>query len=178
MKKLALFAPALALCAACSGGADSLQPGQWQKTIQFSSIEVPGAPEAEIAPMRAMMSQPQIVSECLTPADTANPTLKLTNLERGGPQNCQFSENSYSGGAIRVRGTCQLPRGGTMQLSMEGTYTATTMQARVSHEMHAPPNTPGPQTIRLAVNLSARHTGECTAAPAAPAAPAGGNSTG
>jgi len=163
MKKLAFFAPTIALCAACSGSAVSLQPGQWETTIQFSSIEMPGAPEAMVAPMRAMMGQPQTRSECMTPEEAANPANKMTNPE-GGTTGCQFAENVFAGGTIRVHGTCTSPNRGTMQMNMDGSYTATTMQARITQEMHAPANTPGPQTIRLTGNLSARRTGDCPAA--------------
>ncbi|TMJ17578.1 MAG: DUF3617 domain-containing protein [Alphaproteobacteria bacterium] len=163
MNKLAVVAPTLVLCAACSGSAVSLQPGQWETTIQFSSIEVPGAPEAQLAPMRAMMGQPQTSSACMTPEEAAHPTNKMMNSE-GGSQGCQFSENTFTGGTIRVHASCQTPRG-TMTMNMDGSYTATTMQARINQEIHAPPNTPGPQTVRLTGNLSGRRTGDCTSAP-------------
>jgi hypothetical protein len=44
---------------------------------------------------------------------------------------------------------------------MEGSYTATTIQATISNEIHAPPGTPGPQTARASGTLSARRTGDC-----------------
>ena len=163
MKKLALFAPTLVLCAACSGSAVSLQPGQWETTIQFSSIEMPGAPEAAVAPMRAMMGQPHTQSSCMTAEEAANPTNKMMNPEGAGPQGCTFSENTFAGGTIRVHGSCTPPMGGTMQMNMDGSYTATTMQAQITQEMHAPPGRPGPQTIRLSGNLTARRTGDCPA---------------
>lgn len=162
MKKLALFAPTLAMCAACSGSAVSLQPGQWETTIQFSSIEMPGAPEAAVAPMRAMLGQPRTVPSCMTPADAANPGNKALNPQ-GENQGCQYSENTFAGGTIRVHATCRPPTGGTMQMNMDGSYTATTMQATISQEMHAPPNTPGPQTMRMTGNLTAHRTGDCPA---------------
>jgi len=166
MKKIALFAPTLALCAACSGSggtAVSLQPGQWETAIQFASIEVPGAPEAEIAQFRSMMGRPQTHSGCITPQDAANPSNKIMNPQ-GENRGCQFNENTFAGGTIRVHATCQAPMGGTMQMNMDGSYTATTMQATINQEMHAPPNTPGPQTIRMSGNLTAHRTGDCPAA--------------
>ena len=36
-------------------------------------------------------------------------------------------ENTFAGGTIRVHGTCQQPGRGTMQMNMDGSYTATTM---------------------------------------------------
>ena len=129
MKKLALFAPTVALAAACSGSSVSLQPGQWETTMQFSSIEVPGIPEAQLAPMRAAMGQPQTHSECMTPEQAANPAGNMLN-QGGTGGNCQFSENTFSGGTIRVHGTCQQPGRGSAQMTLDGSYTATTMEAR------------------------------------------------
>ncbi len=171
MKKLALFAPTLVLCAACSGSAVSLQPGQWETTIQFSAIEVPGVPEAQLAAMRAMMGQPQTSSACMTPEEAANPGNRMMN-PNGDNSGCQTSENTFAGGVIKIHATCQTPRG-AMTMNMEGSYTATTMQAQINQQIQAPPNTPGPQTVRLTGNLSGRRTGDCTSAPAA-----AGNSTG
>jgi len=163
MKKLALFAPTLVLCAACSGSAVSLQPGQWETTIQFSSIEVPGAPEAAVAGMRAMMGQPRTMSSCMSPEEAANPTNRIMNPEGGTAPPCTYTENVFSGGTIRVHGSCTPPMGGTMQMNMDGSYTATTMQATLNQEMHAPPGRPGPQTIRVSGNMTARRTGDCPA---------------
>jgi hypothetical protein len=162
MKKLVVFAPAIVLAAACSSSAVSLQPGQWETTVRFTSIEVPGAPEAAVAPMRAMMSAPQTRSECMTPEQAANPAGRMMN-PGAGANSCQYSENVFAGGAIRVHGTCQQPGRGSMQMNMDGTYTATTMQTTLTSEVHAPPGTPGPQVVRMSGTLSARRTGDCAA---------------
>ena len=160
-------APALLLIACGEGGggggsAVALQPGQWETTVQFTSIEVPGAPEAAVAQMREMMSRPQTRSECITPQQAANPTGNM--MTPGAGSNCQFSESTFAGGAIRVRGTCQQPGQGSAQMSMEGSYTPTTMQAQISSEVQAPPGTQsGPQSVRMSGTFSSRRTGECAA---------------
>lgn len=164
MKKLALFTPAIVLAAACSGSAVSLQPGQWETTMQFSSIEVPGVPEAQLAPMRAMMGQPQAHSECMTPEQAANPAGNMLN-PGGSGQNCTFTENTFSGGTIRVHGTCQQPGRGSAQMTLDGTYTATTMTARITSRVTPPPGTPGPQSVSMSGTLNGRRTGDCAARP-------------
>ena len=145
------------------GGAVALQPGQWETTVQFTSIEVPGVPEAQLAQMREMMSRPQTRSECITPEQAANPTGNM--MSPGGGDACQFSESTFAGGTIRMRGTCQQPGQGTAQMSMEGSYTATTMQANISSEVQAPAGAPqgGPQSVRMSGTFSSRRTGECAA---------------
>jgi hypothetical protein len=162
MKRLMLLVPSVALLFACSDSAVSLQPGQWETSIRFTSIEVPGAPEAQVAPMRAMLSQPQTSSNCVTPEQAANPGGNLLS-PRGDANNCTYTENTFSGGTIRVRGSCSQSGGAQAQMSMEGTYTATTMEAQISSEIQAPPGTQGPQTVRMSGALTGRRTGDCPA---------------
>ena len=162
MKQLALLAPTVALIVACGGSAVALQPGQWETTVQFKSIEVPGAPEAAVAQMRALMGQPQTNSECMTPQEAANPTGGLVN-PGGNAGDCQFTENTFTGGTIRVRGACTAAGRGRMQMTLEGSYTATTMEAQISSEVQAPPGTQGPQTIRMSGTMTGRRTGDCPA---------------
>ena len=152
-------APALLLVACGGGDSVSLQPGQWETSIQFSSIEMPGVPEAQLAQMRQMMNRPQTSSQCITPQQAANPT---GNMMTQGGGTCQFSENVFTGGNINVRGSCQQPGQGNVQMSMQGNYTATSMQAQISTEMQAPPGMPGgAQTIRMGGTLNSRRTGDC-----------------
>lgn len=162
IRHLLLGSSALALFA-CSGSAASLQPGMWETTVQFTSIDMPGAPEAATAPMRAMMSQPQVHSECMTADQAAHPTAHMMNTGTN-PNACQFTDNVFTGGTIRVHGTCQDPARGSMQISWDGSYTATTMTAQVTTEMHAPAGARGPQTMRMAGTMTGRRTGDCPAA--------------
>jgi hypothetical protein len=162
MKKLMLPALPMVILFACSPGPVSLQPGMWETTVQFSSIDVPGAPPAELAAMRAMMSRPQTRSECMTPEQAANPTQRMMNPGSNGNA-CQFGDSTFAAGTIRVHGTCQAPGRGTSQTNMEGTYTATTIQATISSEIHPPAGTQGPQSVRMTGTISAHRTGDCPA---------------
>jgi hypothetical protein len=161
MKRVMLPALPVALLFACSPSAVALQPGMWETTVQFTSIDLPGAPPQQLAAMRTMMGHPQTSSSCMTAAQAANPTQRMMNPGSNGNA-CQFSESTFAGGTIRVHGTCQAPGRGTQQTGMEGTYTATTIQATISSEIHAPPGTPGPQTARMSGTLNGRRTGDCT----------------
>lgn len=175
MKKLLVLAPCAALLFGCSGGplggGVSLQPGQWETTVQFTTIDMPGAPPGAAEAMRAMMGQPQTRSSCMTPEQAANPAGSMAAPEGAGAS-CQFEPNGFANGTINVRGTCSNPTRGNLQMTMTGNYTATTMEATVNQTMTAPPNTPGPQSIRLEGRMTARRTGDC------PAGAAAGNSAG
>lgn len=161
MKKALVLAPFAALLFGCgSGSSVSLQPGQWETVMQFSNIEVPGAPEAQVAQMRAMMGQPQTRSECITPQQAANPMGSMMNPGGGG---CNFTQNTFAGGTINLQGSCNPPGGqATAQLTMTGTYTATTITAQVNSEVRPTAATPGgPQMIRMSGTLRSRRTGDC-----------------
>jgi hypothetical protein len=160
MKRLVLWAP-LGLLFACSGSAVSLQPGQWESTVRFSNIEMPGAPPEALAQMRAMLGQPRTNSECMTAAQAANPMGSLMN-PGGSAGECQFPENTFAGGAIRVRATCTAAGRGTMNMTLQGSYTATTMEAQVTSDIQAPPGLKnGPQSIRMTGTMTGRRTGDC-----------------
>lgn len=161
MKRLVPPALAMILLFACSPGPIALQPGMWESTVQFSSIDLPGASPQELAAMRATLSRPQTSSRCMTPEEAANPAQRLMN--QGGGNACRFSESTFSGGTIRVRRSCEAPGRGPQQTSMEGTFTATTIQATIASELHAPPGTPGPQVARMSGTFSAHRTGDCPA---------------
>lgn len=182
MRQLVFLAPSVALLFGCSGGgagggAVSLQPGQWEQTIQFTTIDIPGAPPEAAQMMRALMSQPQTRSSCMTPEKAANPGGAFGGPEGNEAEGCQFEPNGFAGGRINVRGTCNHPTRGSLTMTMTGSYTSTTMEGQVSQQMQAPPNTPGPQSIRLEGRVTGRRTGDCTAGTGGGNASAG-NSTG
>jgi hypothetical protein len=167
MRKSLLWAPSLALLAACSGGgSDQIQPGMWETTTRMTEIEVPGMPPEIAQQMKAQMqNQSQTQSQCITPEQAANPAGNVLN-QGSDAQGCNFSDSTFAGGRINVRGTCPGPGGqGSATMSWEGSYTATTMEGRIRAEVQAPAGAAatGPQTIRMSGTLSARRTGECPA---------------
>jgi hypothetical protein len=164
--KYALTAGTALLLAACgSQQGVSLQPGQWEMTTKMTQVDAPGMPEPLLAQMRTQLaSQTQTQSDCMTAQEAANPAGNIVNAGTQGGAGCQFSESTFAGGNINVRGTCTGPGGpGSMRMTLEGTYTATTMDARISTEMQAPPGMPGgAQNIRVSGTLTGRRSGECT----------------
>ena len=154
MKRLILLAPALALAAACSGNTGTIQPGNWETTTRFTSVELPGMPEAMAKQMQSRMAnQTHSRTHCITPAEAANPTGGMTGSQN--PQGCQFSEQTFAGGVIRVRGTCPGPTG-QIRMSWEGSYTETTMDANITTELAG-----GPQAMRMVGTITSRRTGDC-----------------
>jgi hypothetical protein len=165
MKRIALIAPALALLAACSGGADQIQPGMWETTSEMVDIELPGLPEEAVAQMKARFTgQTQTQSQCITPEQAANPVESMLN-QNGGEQGCTFSETVFANGTINVRGTCPGPAGaGSAAMSWQGSYTADTMEGRFTAEFEAAPGSEGAAGgMRMSGTLKSRRTGDCPA---------------
>lgn len=149
---LLVLLPALA---ACGGASTSIQPGQWETTTSFSTIEAPGMPPAALEAMRSQLaSQTHTQSSCITPEQAANPAGDMMN-SGGGPNGCQFSKSTFAGGVIDVQGTCPGP-GGNMTMGWQGRYTATTMEGQFTTEVQQ-----GPQRMRMIGQMNSRRTGDC-----------------
>jgi Protein of unknown function (DUF3617) len=161
MKRLIIIAPAIVLIAACSGGADTIQHGQWEIVTEMTSVEAPGAPPALLEQMRASMaSQRQTQSQCITAEQARNPARNMTGQN---PAGCEFSDTTWAGGNVRIRANCRPPGTPPVQLSIEGTYTAQQINNRinVSMEMPNPTGAGAPMQIRLQGRMTGRRTGDC-----------------
>ena len=150
--------PALAACSG-AGGSTSIQPGQWETTTAFTTIEAPGMPPAALEAMRGQMAnQRQTQTSCITPEQAANPAGDLMK-GGGGETGCQFSQSTFAGGVINVQGTCPGgPGGATLSMSWQGSYTATTMEGRFTTEVQG-----GPQSMRMIGTMNGRRIGDCPA---------------
>ncbi|NNC72561.1 MAG: DUF3617 domain-containing protein [Sphingomonadaceae bacterium] len=159
MKKLMIAAAPLALLGACSGGDVALQPGEWEMTTSITDIEAPGAPEQMVEMMRTQLGQADTDTNCLTDADSEDPLAGM--LEDGDfGDECDWGDSSFAGGVINVNGTCAAPGGqGNAEISFEGTYTATSMDAEIEVAM-----TDGPMgDITMSGTMNGERTGECSA---------------
>ncbi|HKR23712.1 MAG TPA: DUF3617 domain-containing protein [Allosphingosinicella sp.] len=165
MKRPAIFALVIAGAAACSQSGVQLQPGQWEITMTVTGVQAPGASAEMLAQLRAAIGQPQVMTECLTPEQAADPKGWLQN-PGAPPQNCTFTDQTLADGVIRVASTCPLPDGGSTRATLEGSYTATTMEARGTGQIVAGSNAPPdmPRTISTSGPFTARRIGDCPAA--------------
>jgi Protein of unknown function (DUF3617) len=169
MKRFLMAAAPLALLGACSGGgggeSDGLQPGEWTMTSQIDEITLAGMPEEMVAQMREQANAQPPNINCLTEEDVENPVEGMfSNSEMG--EECDFGDSAFEDGVINVNATCQGAEGeGIATLTVQGTYTATTMAAELSLNVEG-----GPSEMSMSSTLSAERTGECEAEPVAAAA--------
>jgi hypothetical protein len=144
MKRLAVLIPPLAAVAACSADMP-VQPGYWETETRIS------AGQTEL--------WRSTVSNCMFEHEAADPGVAvLTGTPLG---QCETGESRYEGGQLLARGTC-VSVGRPMQASLstrvtlEGRYTATSMEGRITAE---PIGEPG--GAPLTGTMSARRTGDC-----------------
>jgi len=164
-----LLAPLFAFAAACSrapengqAAAVALQPGLWETVDVFTTADISGVPDAVATQVRSQLNRPDTNRNCLTPQMAANPAQNLREgLARGaagrGGQECRFSEMVYAGGVVRVRATC-----GPAQLTMDGGFTATTADIRLTTTAQGPAEGGGaPRLLRLHGTSTSRRVGDC-----------------
>ena len=154
-------------------GAETMQPGQWEMAVQVRSIDIPGAPPEAQAQIRSQVGRAQTNQDCITPEQARNPLAQMRQMvAQGRAASCQFTDQVFGGGVIRIRATCPGPSGqaGGGQVSMEGSFTATTLQAALTVSAQgANPAMPGATGMRMTAEIRGRRVGECRARPAPPA---------
>lgn len=153
MRKLILAAAPLALLAACSGGSDSLEPGEWTLTMEMTEIDAPDAPPAALNAMRQQQAQTQ--TQCITPAQAANPDGGIFAPQSN--ENCDDMSFTMSGGEMLLEATCNAPGVGEMEMTIDGTYDRENIDAELEMVMAETPL--GPMTMRG--TMTGEHTGEC-----------------
>jgi hypothetical protein len=176
---LAVSIAAIAVTAGCGGGgsgggsgAAQRQPGQWESVTTIKSIDIPGAPPQVLQQVQAQVGQAQTQRECLTAEQTRDPMAQMRRmLSQGNTGNCNFTDQVFAGGTIRIRGTCNPPGGGSAQVSLEGSFTATTLEANLTMNAQGPAGAamPGVTSMNMTAEVRGRRIGDCPGGAAAPA---------
>jgi hypothetical protein len=171
MKRVLFLTPlAVVAVAGCAPKPDQIQAGQWEASVELTSAEIPDAtPEQRAQIQRQIgLAQPQ-PPQCLTDAQAHN---YLQELRGTAPPNCRVSDETYAGGVIRTRISCAAQAGQpAISLSIDGTFTATTLNATITQEA-TPPAGSNQGPMRRTQRLHARRVGDCPSTPATPAGPA------
>lgn len=159
---------AVILIAACSKGGNGTaqrQPGMWETKAKITSLQLTGAPAEVQARANTQVGQERTASECLTPEQARDPLAQMRQMmaQQGSTSNCTFSDQTFAGGIIRVHGTCPAAGGGSAEITLEGTFTETTMQATMNVNASGPASAamPGVTGMRIAMETSGRRTGDC-----------------
>jgi hypothetical protein len=149
--------------APAAGG--SLQPGLWEMAVELKSIEIPGAPPETQARMSSEVGRSQVNQECMTAEQARNPIQEMREgMARSQAASCRFFDEVFADGVIRIRATCPATAvgGSGGEISMEGSFTATTLQATLNVSTQGPnPAMQGATGIRMTTDIRGRRVGEC-----------------
>lgn len=163
MKRVIFLTPlALAAMTGCAPAPNQIQAGQWEITTEVRGLEVPGATPDQVRMIQRSAGQvgmSDTESRCLSDAEARSFVQDI----RSAPPTCRVSDEVYAGGVMRTHVSCPSPNGGpAIQISLDGRFTASTLNATVNVEGPNPTGAnQGP--MRRIVRLRGRRTGECTA---------------
>ena len=139
---LTLFAfEAAVACAPCF--AADMSPGLWEITVE---TRVPAMPDFAPAPVT--------LKQCLTAADTLDPSKVLGGVANPGATGCTYTDKTYAGNTFRFSMQCA----GSFALQSQGevTFSADAMSGSIT----ALANLGGEKT-ELSNKISARRLGGC-----------------
>ena len=163
MKKALFLTPfVLAAVAGCAPKVDRIQEGQWETIVQLTGMDLPNATPEQQQQLRRQINvdQPQ-PPQCLSRAQAES---FLRDMRGEVPSGCQISDEVYGGGVIRTTITCAAQANRpAVTFKIDGTFTATTMNAAITEEATSPNG-----TMRRTQRLRARRVGDCTPPPPAP----------
>lgn len=139
--------------AAGGGGASAtttLQPGQWETTIEIINISAPNMPAGMTPPRMPART----VSVCITPEQAGNPNAGVLsgNSNQAG---CTTENYSVAGGRIQGTITCDI-QGARTRTTINGQFTPTSYEMTTQAEAVV-----GGMTTNTETRISARRTGEC-----------------
>lgn len=135
-----------------SAAAVTMQPGQWESRAEVVNVGSPQLPPGATVPG----VQPIVTRHCLTPQQAANPnaqTLTSNPVSTG----CTTGNLTFANGRIAGSAVCEV-RGGTVQTTIEGQFTATSYEMTVKSRAEM-----GGTTTNSEMRVTARRLGDCPA---------------
>ena len=156
---------AIVLTTACSRGPEHIQPGEWEMKTRLTQLEAPGAAPEMLAPLRSQINREQTNRTCITQETASNPLQQfreaMTRQQAGAA--CTTDEDRFAGGVIRVRVTCRGTNGqpGQGTMTMEGSFSETTLQATMTVSGEGPGVAGAPQSLRMTTELRGIRVGDC-----------------
>jgi hypothetical protein len=124
----------------------ALQPGEWESQVQAAkaSPSSPGMP-------------PATVRFCITPEQAANPNAAALAADHGS-SDCTAKDYSMTGGRIRGTTVCNMKSGGSIRMTTDGQYTATTYEMTIKSQIDV-----AGRSINSETHVKAQRVGDCPA---------------
>ena len=135
---------AVAATALCTNAlADEMSPGLWEITL-----------ETRVAAQPAFAPEPFRLTQCLTAADTRDPSAVLGGVANPGAGDCVYVDKAYSGNSFRFSMQCA----GSYAIQSQGevSFSADTMSGTITSTANV-----GGEKAKLSNKVSARRLGGC-----------------
>ncbi|MWV28510.1 DUF3617 domain-containing protein [Aurantiacibacter rhizosphaerae] len=116
--------------AAIATSAYAIEPGNWEATSRMTDIQLPASVPPQAADMmrQIMGGEGTTVQNCVTQEDLENSPERVFEETNG---ECRYTEFQMAGGTIHAVAQCDNDQG-TMNMTMDGTYTDTTYSMTTS----------------------------------------------
>jgi Protein of unknown function (DUF3617) len=146
--------------AKASAGAQKINPGKWQMTMQTVSVDIPGQGAAAAAMSKAMTAKPNVTEECVTKEQADNPNAGL--FAGKNPGNCKFDSFAMSGGKLNAVMKCAAPdKKGEMSMTMAGQYGGDSYDMTSEMHMTGATGLPGGAGMTIKMHNSGKRIGAC-----------------
>ncbi|GAA5052574.1 hypothetical protein GCM10023208_13560 [Erythrobacter westpacificensis] len=121
MRKLAIVGIATA---AIATSAWAIEPGNWETNSRLADLQLPAdmPPQAADMMRQIMGGEGMTAQNCITQDQIDNSPERIFEETNG---ECRYTEFDMSGGEIHAVAQCESDEG-TMDMTMDGTYTAST----------------------------------------------------
>lgn len=151
MRKITLGIIALTVAASAA----AIEPGNWEASSETTDIQLSGDLPPQVANMirDAMNDRRMTSTNCITQDQIDNAPENLFQQSEG---QCRYTEFSMSGGSMHGVAQCNMDQG-TMNMTMDGTYTASTydMDMTMTGDMGMGP-------MSMAMHVTGQRIGECS----------------
>ena len=176
MKKILASAAAIALIAGCSdSGADAdgdgkitaeevakemnevtLEPGEWENTVEIVDVKIEGLPEgAPAGMMDSMKGRTTTSKSCITEEQAKDPGAEFFAAQE--ETDCEVKKFNMSGGAIESEMSCKnMGAPGNMTMAMNGQYGPSSYDMTMSMKGDA-----GGMKMDMSAKSSGKRLGDC-----------------
>ena len=117
-----------------AGSGSLVEPGKWQSKVTVLDVDMPGMPPQFAQRMKETIGKVQAATTetCLTEADVKKPK---EDFFAGRNKNCRYDHFTMSGGTIDAVMNCKAEQGGTMTMTVKGTYSSDSYDATMAMDM-------------------------------------------
>ena len=143
-----------------SDGEIQMNAGKWSQTMVIEKFELPGAPPEVSGALQQMVGNEQTSESCLTENEVAKGFEESAKNAMAG-QTCSTENFSAAGGDLAGRVVCKEEDGSGATMTIDGGYTADTMNMRMTADISGPQMPEGNGT--MVMRITGKRLGECDA---------------